>query len=302
MTRPYILGVLPPWRAFLLALALSNCSLGASAESADKFVLSSLTDRLTLLQTAGGNSVLSQGEDGLLLADCDDSRHAELLQRQLESLARGQALVYLVNTHWHPDRTGANPLLGEQALILAHENVRTRVSAPQQLATSIQKVEAMDPAGWPVITFQRQLELYFNGDRITITHYPGGHTDGDSTLYFHADNVLLTGDLYVPGEFPFVDLNAGGNAVQLARNVNALLASIDAKTLVIPGRGATGDLGDLTTYAAMLNQTIDEIRKLKILGMSLRQVQLHGLSQKWQPWGAGKVDQSTWIRLAYQSL
>ena len=52
----------------------------------------------------------------------------------------------------------------------------------------------------------------------------------------------------------------------------------------------------------MLESSIDSVRKLKILGMSLKQVQQHGLDPKWASWGKGQVDEKTWIEWVYLSL
>ena len=42
---------------------------------------------------------------------------------------------FVLNTHWHGDHTGGNENLGKAgAVIVAHENVRKRMSAEQFMA------------------------------------------------------------------------------------------------------------------------------------------------------------------------
>jgi len=289
-------------RHIILTTALFFHAAGTHAKDADDYRIASITSQLMLLQGKGGNIALQHGDDGILLVDSDYPERSEALLGRIEQLHRGKPLRYLINTHWHPDRTGLNSLLGQSTTIIAHENVRLRLASQQSWGQPERLIGPMATAGWPDITYQQAIDLYFNGDRITITHYPGGHTDGDSVVHFIGQNVVHTGDLYVRDEFPAVDLLAGGNAIQLARNVAALQATLDAETLIIPGRGELSNQIELARYTDMLESSIDSVRKLKILGMSLKQVQQHGLDPKWASWGKGQVDEKTWIEWVYLSL
>ena len=289
-------------RHVILTTAFLFHAAGTHAKDADDYRIASITSQLMLLQGKGGNIALQHGDDGMLLVDSDYPELGKALSDAIEQLYKGKPLRYLINTHWHPDRTGLNPLLGQSTTIIAHENVRLRLASQQSWGQPERLIGPMATAGWPDITYQQAIDLYFNGDRITITHYPGGHTDGDSVVHFIGQNVVHTGDLYVRDEFPAVDLLAGGNAIQLARNVAALQATLDAETLIIPGRGELSNQIELARYTDMLESSIDSVRKLKILGMSLKQVQQHGLDPKWASWGKGQVDEKTWIEWVYLSL
>src|SRR5690554_1347074 len=80
-----------------------------------------------VLQGAGCNvlAVPGRNEGGVLLVDGGLAANAEaLLQAAFE--ATGQDAVHsLINTHWHPEQTGANELVGAQgARIFAHEKTR----------------------------------------------------------------------------------------------------------------------------------------------------------------------------------
>ena len=49
------------------------------------------------------------------------------IEAALKRLSPGP-LHYVINTHWHGDHTGGNEYFGQQAAIVAHENVRRRLS------------------------------------------------------------------------------------------------------------------------------------------------------------------------------
>lgn len=289
-------------RYLILTTTLFLFASGSAAKDSDQYKASSITSQLMVLQGKSGNIVLLHGPDGVLLADNDYAEQGDALISRVDRLTRRRPLRYVINTDWHPHHTGSNPLLGRNALIVAHDNVRKRLSTQQTLPQTGRPVEPIDPSGWPDITYQREIHLYFNGTRIAIVNYPNGRTDGDSVVHFIEDNVLYAGDLYIREGFPLIDLRAGGNAVQLAHNVTALLGTIDSRTLVIPGRGELSNTTELARYAEMLESSIDSVRKLKILGMSLKQVQQHGLDAKWAAWGNGEVDEKNWIEAIYLSF
>ena len=61
--------------------------------------------------------------------------------------ALGQGPVkYLVNTHWHGDHTGGNENLANTgAVIVAHDNVRVRMSSEQFIAALNSRTPASPP-------------------------------------------------------------------------------------------------------------------------------------------------------------
>lgn len=284
-----------PWTLLIAALLASSL---ATAALADTFSRTSISDAVSMLAGGGGNIAISQGPDGLLVVDDDLAENAAELEAYLDELGQVQ---YLLNTHWHYDHTGANVTLGD-AVIIAHDNVRKRLSTRQEMPAFNRVVEALDDAGLPDVTFQQDVSLYFNGDKITLIHLPNGHTDGDSAVLFARDNILHLGDHYFNGRFPFVDLGSGGNAVQLAANVRSVLANIDDKTVVIPGHGALSNRAELLAYSVMLDDSIAQVKAMKAAGKSLEQAQLEGLELSGDNWDSGFIKQATWISFIYHSL
>lgn len=90
-----------------------------------------LRDNIHFIHASGGNMVLAVGEDGALLVDNEFVELNERLQEAIRKLSP-KALRYVFNTHWHWDHTGMNEALaGTGAVILAHDQSRARMLAPQ---------------------------------------------------------------------------------------------------------------------------------------------------------------------------
>ena len=238
---------------------------------------------------AGGNIGLSIGDDGVLMIDDQFLPLAEKIRAATRKLTQGK-LKFLINTHHHGDHTGANPAFGKDAPIVAHSNVRKRLAG-----------QLSGPA-LPVITFNDSLTIHFNGEEIDVFHVPGGHTDGDSIIYFKGSNVVHMGDQFFAGRFPYVDVNSGGNPEGYRKNVAQVVERLPADVKVIPGHGPLSTLGDLKQFHGMLGETISHIRELRKSGKTLSQAKQAGLPDKWDSWSWGFISTERWIEIVYNSL
>lgn len=291
------------------ALAVSLQSTPALAEDPSPSVgVRPLLGPLYLLQGRGGNVVASVGSDGVLLVDNDYAQLSGAYQQAINALTGGEGDAgvvpqFVLNTHWHTDHAGGNPYWGGKgAVIVAHHNVRERMSTRQEVAALGMVVEPSPPEALPVVTYGSSMALHFNDADIEVQHYPGGHTDGDSVVFFVQQNVLHTGDLFFMDRFPFVDVSSGGNAVTYMDNVSLLLARIDSDTLIVPGHGPTATKGDLERFHMMLGRTIEAVRTGLNGGSTVDQLIDKGLGKEWTTWGSGFVNEATWIRIIAASL
>ena len=124
----------------------------------------------------------------------------------------GEPIRFVLNTHWHGDHTGGNENLGEAgALLVAHDNVRTRMSSEQFVERLGQRVPASPAGALPVVTFNDAVTFHLNGDEVHAFHVPPAHTDGDAVVHFRRANVVHMGDTYFNGIYPFIDLSSGGD-------------------------------------------------------------------------------------------
>ena len=252
-----------------------------------------------MLEGAGGNIGVSVGPDGILIVDDQFAPLAEKIRAALKALGDGK-LKFVLNTHWHGDHTGGNAQFGTEATIVAHDNVRKRLASEQKIFGN--KVPASPHEALPVITFDNSLSVHFNNEEIRAIHFPHGHTDGDSVIFFTGSNVVHMGDDFFAGRFPFVDLENGGNVVSLAKNVGDIINRLPAGVKIIPGHGPLSTVDDLRLYHRMLLETIEVVRKQAAAGRTLEQIKAAGLPDTWKDWGTGFIKTDQWIELIYRSL
>jgi cyclase len=279
-------------RFFALALSLLATAVVAQEPEVTS---TAIKGNLYLLQGRGGNVVTSVGADGALLIDSDYANFAPAYQRALEALGQGSAR-FVINTHWHSDHAGGNDYWGDNGgVVIAHDNVRQRVSTEQVSTTFGRTTPASPPAAWPMVTYADSVALHFNGNTIEVQHYPAGHTDGDSVVFFVEQNVVHMGDHFFKDRFPFVDLDSGGSVDGFIDNVTALLDKIGPDTVVVPGHGSLAKRADLERYLDMLISTRAEVAGMRAQGLDSAAVQARGLSEKWETWGAGFINEERWI-------
>jgi len=248
---------------------------------------------------AGGNIGVSAGNDGILLVDDQLSPMTTKINVALAKINTG-SLRFILNTHWHGDHTGNNAHFSEHATIISHSNVRKRLMAEQN--NFFGKSPASPKEAWPLITFEQAINIHFNDEDIEFIHYPHGHTDSDAVVYFPNSNVAHLGDHFFNGIFPFVDLDTGGNAFSLTRNVGKIIESLPDDALVIPGHGGLSDMKGLRAYHAMLKATTTYVKNQAAEGESLEDIQFTGLPSEWTGWGGGFVNEAHWIKIIYLSM
>ncbi len=259
-----------------------------------------------MLVGRGGNIGVSSGPDGTLIVDDQFAPLADRIRAALAEIGQtpdAATVRFVLNTHWHGDHTGGNAVFGRDATIIAHDNVRRRLSTRQDRGEG-RVTEASPAEALPVITFEESLSVHFNGERIGAFHMPSGHTDGDAVVYFMGSNVIHMGDDFFPGRFPFVDLASGGSVEGVKAAVAEVLEHIGEDTAVIPGHGPLSTVEDLRVYHRMLEETIADVRGKMADGKTLEEIQAEGVPAAWASWGEGDVFISgdRWLETIYRSL
>ena len=306
MSRPFVRPLSIALAAVLLAgggALLPAAPVAAQDFSQVQIQATPLRDGLHLLTGAGGNMVASTGPDGTFLID---DQYAPLSARISEALGKLGPLPvrFIINTHWHFDHTGGNEAFGQSgSVILAHDNVRQRMSTEQFIAALGRKVEPSPAAALPVITFTQGITLHLNGDTIEVVHVANAHTDGDALVRFRKANVLHMGDTMFNGGYPFIDLSSGGSIDGLLAAHTRALALSDADTIIIPGHGARTDRATLAGYRDMLQQARDRIAALKAQGKSRDEVVAAKPTAEWDAtYGTGFIKPAQFIGFVYDSL
>lgn len=246
-----------------------------------------------------GNIGASVGPDGILIVDDQFVPLVEKIRAALKE-AGGGPLKFVLNTHWHYDHVDGNKVFGREAPIIAHTNVRKRLTTDQTLMGRAFPAEPKE--AWPVITFDNSLSIHFNGEEIKVFHLFPGHTDGDSVVYFTGSKVVHMGDQFIAGGFPFIDWESGGDVEGFAKNVETVLAQLPPDTQVIPGHGPLSTYDDLKTYHRMLVETTNSVRQRMKAGKNLDAIKAEGFSDEWKPFGAGFIKAEMWIEAIHKGL
>ncbi len=226
-----------------------------------------------LIGPGSGNIGLSAGPDGALLIDDQYPHHTEKILEQVFA-ATDQPLRFVINTHWHGDHTGGNANLGSAGVsIVAHDNVRRRMSTEQFMQAMGRRTPASPPEALPVVTFGDRMTFHWNGDTIDVLHVPNAHTDGDALVHFREANVIHMGDTYFAGMYPFIDTGTGGDIDGIIAAADRALSLCDEETKIIPGHGPLSTPADLRGYRDMLADVRGKIARMVAEGLDLDAIQ-----------------------------
>ncbi len=271
---------------------------GHSNEQQD-FKLEKVNGNVYVLFGSGGNIGVSYGTDGLMTIDTQFANVAAQIKAELKKLGSDKP-KFVFNTHWHGDHTGGNEIFGQDATILAHFNVRERLLRTTEFRG--QKRTPTAKIGLPMITFDQGLSVYFNGEEVKAIHFPKGHTDGDTAIFFTGSNVVHLGDDFFVGRFPFVDLESGGSVKGLIRNVEKMISMIPSDAKIIPGHGPVSGVQDLINYRSMLIETTTIVGKHMKEGKTLEQIKAVGFPEKYKEAGSGFIKTDAWIETIHKSF
>ena len=251
-----------------------------------------------ILQGRGGNVGAMVGPEGILIVDDDYKAVSQKLAAALKELGSDKPR-FVLNTHWHGDHTEGNEFFGKESTIVAHINVRKRLMDPPTIFG--QKTAPYQPFALPIVTYTESMTIHINGEEVRLVHYPNGHTDGDTIVFFDKANVVHLGDDFFVGRFPFVDLDSGGSVQGLINNVASLITKISADAKLIPGHGAVSTHADLKAYHAMLIESAKIITDAMKAGKSLEEIQKTGLPEKFKEAGSGFIKTDAWIATVHRS-
>jgi len=291
--------------AFVLAQSLSAPPLFAQGQdfSAVEIETVLVAEGVWMLVGAGGNIGVSAGEDGVFLID---DQYAPLTEKIRAAVAKfsSKPVRFVLNTHWHGDHVGGNEHLGKAGtLIVAHDNVRTRMSTEQFLAAFDQKVPPSPQVALPVVTFNDSVTFHLNGDTIRAFHVAPAHTDGDSIVHFEKADVIHMGDVFFNSGYPFVDTSSGGSAPGVVAAVDRALELVGPKTKVIPGHGELTDRAGLVVYRDMMKTIVDRVAAMKAAGKSLEEVQAAKPTKEFdERWGGGFVKPDLFVSFVYEGV
>jgi len=263
------------FRKLLPAAALAAMSVPAQAQLQAPEVqvrTEKVAEGIHVLFGNGGNVGVSSGPDGVFIIDDQYAPMTPGLSAAIAEIS-DSPVRFVINTHWHGDHTGGNENFGKMgAVVIAHDNVRARMSVPQAMEFFKRAVPASPQGALPVITFSDTVSLHLNGDDVRAIHVPGAHTDGDAIIHFRKANVIHAGDTFFNGWYPFIDADSGGSIAGLLAAIDTMLALSDGSTRIIAGHGPVSGKAELEAYRKMLVDTVTRIRTLRAEGKTVDEI------------------------------
>jgi glyoxylase-like metal-dependent hydrolase (beta-lactamase superfamily II) len=248
---------------------------------------------------SGGRAMALFGPDGVLLVDTENRQVSDKTLQAIRSFTSAPIKV-LVNTHVHPDHTGANAFFVNQgALLFSQEDLRNELLRPPLRANG-QPAPAPEAASVPVATYrynpaapgQPAVTLNMNGETVDFIPMMPSHTAGDTIVRFRNANVIYIEDFYRNFGYPFADQANGGSIKGMLDAVDLIQKIAGPDTTLVPGHGTLIKKNDLTAYRAMLVAVLAKVTALRDQGKSLKEVLAANLTSPYDNTTQGDTQQS----------
>lgn len=296
--------------SLLIAIAMLPTALafpqGGQDFSKVQIKVTKVSGNVYMLEGAGGNIGASVGEDGIVIVDDQFAPLADKIREALHGIGvTDKPVRFVINTHYHGDHSGGNLPFSETSTIIAQDNVRKRLEAGGTSGNggSLHMENQPAPKGaLPIITFGNDLTVHLNGEDIRALHFPSGHTDGDSIIFFPKANVVHMGDDFVRYGFPFIDIDSGGSVQGMIAAIEEVIPKLPPDVKVIPGHGALSTLDDVRVFLKMLKETTATVQKALDQKKTLEQMKQEKILDPWKQFSGSFISEDAFVETLYNSL
>ena len=290
--------------AIFAGIAAGFCFAQDQDFSKVQITVTKVAGTVYMLQGAGGNIGASVGDDGIVVVDDQYAPLADKIQAALKGIT-DKPVRFIINTHYHQDHTGGNEFFQKQAPIIAQDNVRKRLEEGGAAGNGGSVHMENKPAAkgaLPILTFDHDVTVHLNGEDIRALHFPAGHTDGDSVIYFPKSNVVHMGDDFVTYGFPFIDVDGGGSIDGMIAGVEGAIQKLPEDVKIIPGHGPISSLGDVRAYVKMLKETRATVQDALDKKMTLAEMKAKKILDPWKKYSGDFISEDVFLETVYNSL
>jgi len=238
---------------FILTITIVVCIFLIPCHAQEKvtFELEKVAENIYCLYGSGGNIGILKGKDQILLVDAQFARTSAQCLAKIKTIAN-LPIRYLINTHYHGDHTSGNPILGEGALIISHENCLAT------LQKNLKPEQTADQMGLPKQTFKDKKLIKVNGEEVLLFHPGPAHTCGDTIVIFKKAKVIHAGDLFFHAMPPYIDVKDGSNTKNWIKTIK-MLAQKFPDYKIIPGHGKVTTMKNFLKFASYLTYLREKV-------------------------------------------
>jgi glyoxylase-like metal-dependent hydrolase (beta-lactamase superfamily II) len=273
------------------------------AAATAKITIEPVRGGISVLMGSGGNITVLSAKEGKLMVDAGIAVSQPRVEAALDKLGPGK-VKYLINTHYHWDHTDGNKWVqASGATIIAHKNTLKHVSERTRVEDWNYTFEPLPVAARPKELVTDSKTISFAGSKVVMKNFGNGHTDSDIWVYFPGEDVLVLGDIFWNGVYPFIDNAHGGGINQAIRWADHAIKQCGNNTVVVPGHGPVGNRAQLVEFRNMLATIRDNVAALKKQGKSLDEVIAAKPTAAFDAkFGGFVIDPAFFTRLVYAGL
>ena len=212
------------------------------------------------------NATFLVGQRGVLVVDTGrDAKEGEKLLAAIRRFSK-LPVLYVVNTHYHPDHQGGNAVVGPSATVISTDYTR------QQTLVGMKAEKEWSNFQPASVTFSRRLTLHLE-PYVAEIYFPGpAHTSGDALVYFPEQRTVATGDLFLNRSSPAMDKGSVANWIKALDKL--LEMPVQA---AVPGHFELATRSDLQRFRDYLRDLYTQVDQLRSTGATLDQTrkQIH---------------------------
>jgi glyoxylase-like metal-dependent hydrolase (beta-lactamase superfamily II) len=273
---------------------------GAAAPQSPAQISATNLSSLILFQGAGCNVVAMRGDEGALMIDGGLAVNADALLRAVKERTGNNRVHTLINTHWHPEQTGANEAVGRDGgVIIAHETTRMYLSSTVTSVTFEGRFGPLPQVARPNKTTHTAGSLKFAGQQVDYSYLPAAHTDGDLYVHFPELNVLVGGGVVSAEQWPILDYRNGAWLGGRVRAVERLAQLVRPDTRVVPAHGRLMTGSDIVRHRDVYQELFRTMIGYMNQGLGPEDVVERNPLKQYQ---AEMGDPSTFLNGAYRSM
>jgi cyclase len=211
---------------------------------------------------ASANSTFLVGDKGILVVDTGlNSQEGGKLLEEIRKISP-LPVLWIVNTHYHPDHRVGNNAVGLDALVISTAYTREQVLRAGKQPSSV-KVQDYSLN----VNFEKEIALFIGGHQVRIYHPGPAHTRGDLVVYFPDEHAIATGDLFLTNSCPAMDEGDMENWIKALDQILALPVEH-----VVPGHFEVASLNEVRHFRDYLADLRDQVAGMYRQGFTLAQV------------------------------